>query len=163
MKPYFTDEKLSMLRVAVEKWRGTPFHESIIEPRKGGQCMAFVMAVYRDCGVPTEYAPIVPRWSQGHGKHHTNSILLQWLADTHEALANHPGLGLALRSQSADEDVMAGDLVIVKAHKSANHIAVCDGENRIAHIDRDRGFCRDSIDAIRGLKAHHSTFRLYHV
>lgn len=159
--PFFASPKRQrLLLLAVQEWAGTPFHESLLAPGKGANCVRFVSAVYARCGVPVSAVEEPPVYVLTHGIHHTESALIQWLETVQKSLRSNKALGYSLVTLDREESFMAGDLIVLKSRQTPHHLALCDGVDRLAHIHYRFGFLRESISLHKAQRSLHSGFRL---
>lgn len=161
MTPYFDSEaRRKTLRTAVSRWEGSSFSQKVAKPGVAGCCVGMVADVLEACGLPVAALGPLPQWSPGHGMHHAESQLLSWLLAVAARLRAEGG-AYRLEAQPADEAIMVGDLVVLKAGQTPHHLAICEAPGRLAHIHFTCGFVREPLDMHRAAKSLHSAFRIY--
>lgn len=160
MKPYFnSEERRIAVRDAVNKWHGTPFHESLCKPQQGTNCVRFVAAVLGDCGIPVDLIQL-PKYSLTHGYHHKESQLTEWLHGL-ATMLEEKHIDIKLMPVDREEPFLYGDLVVLKHKQTPHHLGICDALGRVAHIHRVAGFVREPERLHRSQKTLHSIFRIF--
>lgn len=135
MKPFFAStERALKLRAAARDWLGTPFRAHSQAKGAGVDCVHLAAAIYKECGVITEFAP--PNYTLDQGMHLTQSAVEHYVVQT-GCFTDFPG-------PVAFEKLMIGDLLLIKMGRVSHHVGILTSAEN----------CAGFIHVFQGFKVH---------
>lgn len=121
------------LLAAARAWKGTPFRERARVCGHGVDCVQLAAAVLDEAGFGSHALPA--RYAVDFGPHATRSPLLAWFQEQPEWEAvTQPG------------DVEAGDVLLFRIGRVANHCGVALGERQFIHCLSGHGVLVSRLD-----------------
>jgi len=120
------------LNAAALRWKGTPFQARARICGAGVDCVQLAAALIEEAGLATGLA--FSPYAVDFGDHADTSPVLAWF-DVHPEWAAVPL-----------PEVEAGDVVVFRVGKVANHVGVALGDQRFCHCLRGHGVLISRLD-----------------